>query len=101
MICNWLLHLRSHRAGQLPPAVAWPASAAASAITATSAGRTRQHPPVIVAPAVIHCRGCTAEYRDCPVQARRRASQLSPLLGYTITGLPVASRAAAMAAGTS
>ena len=66
-----------------------------------SAGRTRQHPPAILAPAAIHCRGSPAEYRDCPVQARRRASQSSPLLGYTITGLPVTSRAAAMAASTS
>ena len=73
-------------------------AAAARAITAMSAGQTRQHPPAIVAPAAIHCRGCPAEYRDRPVQARRRASQSSPLLGYTITGLPVASRAAAMAA---
>ena len=69
------------RACQRQPAGAWPAAEAALAITAMSAGRTRQHPPVIFAPAAIHCRGCAAEYRDCPVQARRRASQSSPLLG--------------------
>jgi hypothetical protein len=70
-------------------------------ICAMSAGRTRQHPPMMVAPADIHCRGCAGRYRDCPVQVRRRASQCSPLLGYTITGLPVTSWATAMAAGTS
>jgi hypothetical protein len=80
---------------------AWPTPAAARAITAMSAGRTRQHPPAIFAPAAIYCRGCPAEYRDRPAQARRRASHSPPLLGYTITGLPVTSRAAAMAAGTS
>ena len=41
-----------------------------------SAGRFRQHPPAILAPAAIHCRGCPAEYRDRPVQARRRAPSL-------------------------
>ena len=76
-------------------------SAAVWATTAMSAGRTRQQPPTIVAPAAIHCRSCPAECRDCPVQARRLAFQLSPLLGYAITGLPATSRATAMAASTS
>jgi hypothetical protein len=71
------------------------------AICAMSAGRTRQHPPMTAAPAALHCRGSAGEYPDCPAQARRRASHSSPLLGYTITGLPVTSRAAAMAGSTS
>ena len=33
---------------------------AARAIAAMSAGRTRQHPPTMFAPAAIHCRGCAA-----------------------------------------
>src|SRR5581483_269800 len=71
------------------------------AISAMSAGRTRQQPPMMLAPAAIHCRGSAGEYRDRPAQARRPASHSSPLLGYTITGLPVTSRAAATAASTS
>jgi len=76
-------------------------SAAVRAISAMPGGRTRQHPPAICAPAAIHCRACPVLERDCPVQVRRRASHSSPLLGYTITGLPVTARAAEMAVSTS
>jgi len=98
---KFVKHINSAGACQPQLAGAGPALAAARAITAMSAGRTRQHPPAIFAPAAIHCPGWAAEYADRPAQARRRASHSSPLLGYTITGLPVTSRAAAMAAGTS
>src|SRR5437588_8076926 len=65
-----------------------------------SAGRTRQQPPTTLAPADTHCRANRDENRDGPTQHRRLLSQRSPLLGYTITGLPV-SRAGWIAGSTS
>ena len=97
--CAGRLHQTAHDC--LRRSSRWSAAAGARAISAMPAGRTRHHLPTIFAPAAIHCRGQSAEYRDHPVQVRRRASHSSPLFGYTITGLPVTSRATAMAASTS
>ncbi len=51
----------SGRACRPQLAGAWLAPAAARTISAMSPGRTRQHPPAIRAPAVIHCCGCAGK----------------------------------------